>query len=381
MDPAYSWHPGAVCVKPRWAARVDLLPDEALSSWLARAAIANGCDPGAFFASLFREYRDRAAEISRVSGDDRLQVLEREGGVSVDALRRSTLTPVATSVQGQSPRLHGTWPWITTIGLERIRAPSGAAYCPACLRDDARPYLRLQWRFAWHTLCEMHGQPLRDRCPHCRRPPYPDRGTVDLGGLHRCSSCGRHLAVADAPAAADRAPLDLQAQTDRVLIHGATEYWGDDLSAVQWFGLLTTFLRGAQSAMRSPWNPWARALRSLGIERLGSGYGRQLEHIDVQGRARLLGVVASLVRLPRSDLAELWRTAGLGRTNVELPGDLPGHPLQTVMDELPDRTRAGRRPSTRHRLPEPRTRTQVAWKVKKLMEADSPPPGPENDHG
>lgn len=40
MAAAYTWHPGSDGVNPRWAVPVQLLPDEIVSSWLVRAALA-----------------------------------------------------------------------------------------------------------------------------------------------------------------------------------------------------------------------------------------------------------------------------------------------------------------------------------------------------
>ena len=84
-------------------------------------------------------------------------------------------------------------------------------------------------------------------------------------------------------------------------------------------------------------------------------------------RARLLKPVARLVSLSRADLLTLWRTADLSRQNVDtisLPLD---HPLQSLVAELPDRSKSGRRVAKKRRLPEPKSRTQVAWKMKQLL--------------
>lgn len=367
MDPAYTWHPGAVCVKPRWAARVDLLPDERLTSWLARAAIANGCDPGAFRTALWPKVRWDVADLNRGASHERLLGVQREGGVDAHSLRRSTLAPVASIITGSEPATRGTWPWITSVGPRNLSKSSATAFCALCLQDDARPYLRLQWRFAWHTVCPLHEHMLVDLCPRCGRPPHSERGSLESGGVGHCARCHGRLSDVAPTRPVDPACRNLQFQTDRAVAGGGFRYWGGDLSPSAWFGLLNLHLRGVRSAIRMPWNQWARALRDLGLALPRRGVPKQVEHASVAERAGLLKPVARLVSLSRADLLTLWRNADLSRQNVDTISLHADHPLQAIVAELPDRSKSGRRVAKKHRLPEPKSRTQVAWKMKQLL--------------
>lgn len=40
-------------------------------------------------------------------------------------------------------------------------------YCPDCLEEDRRPYVRGAWRLCYWTVCERHRSLLLDRCPAC----------------------------------------------------------------------------------------------------------------------------------------------------------------------------------------------------------------------
>jgi hypothetical protein len=51
------------------------------------------------------------------------------------------------------------------------RAPSSRSYrfavCARCLKDDARPFLRLSWLIGWMSVCPHHGTVLIERCENC----------------------------------------------------------------------------------------------------------------------------------------------------------------------------------------------------------------------
>ena len=51
------------------------------------------------------------------------------------------------------------------------RAPSSRSYrfavCGGCLKDDARPYLRLSWLIGWMAVCPRHSTVLIERCENC----------------------------------------------------------------------------------------------------------------------------------------------------------------------------------------------------------------------
>lgn len=92
-------------------------------------------------------------------------------------------------------------------------------YCPSCLTEDSRPYVRALWRLSYWTVCERHISLLLDRCPKCQsllgRPPnrevMSNLSGVPFGAA--CLQCGHDLRVAPRVTPPDSvlAPL-LQAQ-------------------------------------------------------------------------------------------------------------------------------------------------------------------------
>lgn len=367
MDSTHTWHPGAVCVRPRWAASVDLLPDERLSSWIARAAFANGCDPGALLSTVCPGGRWDGWDVNRTPGQERLRRLAKEGGFGAESLRESTLAPAASLIRGGRPLPRATWAWITAFGANRRGGASASAHCPACLREDVQPYLRVPWRFAWHTICGIHKTALVDGCVHCGQAPQSDHGSVDGGGIAHCAHCGGSLAWCALQSVGTKPFLELQTRADSALATGRCLHWGEERSTFDWFSFMTTLVRGVQSAIRAPWNPWARALHSLAINVPNRGAVFQLEHADLHRRRQILEPVSRMTALSRSDLLALWREAGVSRQNVETRALSPDHFLHSVMLELPDRAKSRRRCAKRRRIPEPRSRTQVALVMKRLL--------------
>ena len=367
MDSTHTWHPGAICVKPRWAARVDLFPDERLSSWIARAAYANGCEPGALLSALWPRGRWDRSDVNRMPGDERLRSVAREGGIDIESLRQSTLAPAASLICGGQPLPRATWAWITAFGANRRGGASASAHCPACLREGIQPYLRVPWRFAWHTVCGIHKSALVDRCAHCGRAPQSDHGPAEGGGIAHCAHGGGSLAPGALESVGPKASLELQNRADLALNTGRCLHWGEERSTFEWFSFMTTLVRGVQSAIRSPWNPWARALHGLDVDVPHRGAVLQLEHADLHGRRHILEPVSRMTALSRNELLALWMEAGVSRQNVEARALSPEHFLHSVILELPDRAKSRRRSATRRRIPEPRSRTQVALVMRRLL--------------
>lgn len=78
------------------------------------------------------------------------------------------------------------------------RAAQSPAYCfaicPACLRSDARPYLRRDWLIGWVAVCAEHGTVLLERCRVCRkRLQFPAFGSRAPFSPERCTRCAGGL--------------------------------------------------------------------------------------------------------------------------------------------------------------------------------------------
>jgi len=175
---------------PRFPLRPPPLPEEALSSWLARVAAAMAVET--------EEVLVAGLDMPPLT-DDQLDVhppltlltrLAARTTVPVEALRAMTVegyVPLLLDRLTPAPDLMPTYTgqyWFF-VHPER-RAPQRSAAlvpwqaggpprrwaCPRCLRDDAPPYRRLYWRLAWMGSCPVHGV-LLDECPGLVWTPTP----------------------------------------------------------------------------------------------------------------------------------------------------------------------------------------------------------------
>jgi hypothetical protein len=181
--------------RDRWPVSVDPRPDELLSSWINRLALANGIAPRSFSGVLGcgdgmwspRLDLQLPGHIAAFLGD-------RSGvpqdAISAMALTGWALTPLLLPRRENTRRQRSTW----------------MQYCPQCFAQDETPYFRRQWRLASRISCFVHGCGLRDRCPACRSGIV----SYDQGQLvpqHFCARCGFDLR--GAPKATVKAAADI----------------------------------------------------------------------------------------------------------------------------------------------------------------------------
>lgn len=145
-----------------WPGRPALLPGEAFSSWFARTAAANGLSPvklyGAALPGAYRYTRD----LDRYVEPHLLDSLAERTGIPKQRLLGGTLARWAGKIFDVDDGL-GKLPWLPVAGGDDGQRSFGQQVCPACLREDAQPYLRASWRVAFVTTCDRHRQQLIDR--------------------------------------------------------------------------------------------------------------------------------------------------------------------------------------------------------------------------
>ena len=168
----------------RWPVSVEPLPDELLSSWLHRLALANGIPPRSFGGVL-----DLGDGMWSPRLDLRLPrhvagLLADQTGVPQEAILTMAMTagalaPLLLPLRDSAHRNRSTW----------------IQYCPRCLAEDEAPYFRRRWRLASSVSCFAHGCGLRDRCPACHAGVAAfDQG--ELAPQHFCARCGFDLRAA-----------------------------------------------------------------------------------------------------------------------------------------------------------------------------------------
>ena len=214
------WHPGAQATNGDWPVPADLLPDETITSWLARCALDQGCAPSVLTGSLWPAWRIWTTDADRGIPADRRGDLERATGMAGEAIEAAALVPIGTRIVGDHPKDQAAWPWISTLGT-RGGPTSGRQYCPKCLGEDATPHYRLRWRMAWpHRWRSSRLEFARNAAGPARRLPNAAREAAAHNApniairSNRPSARGRLIHL---PPAADQA-AGLVERTRRVLV-------------------------------------------------------------------------------------------------------------------------------------------------------------------
>ncbi len=166
----------------RWPVAVAPEPDEQLSSWLHRLALAHGLPPRAFATALELGGGAWSGRLDLAPPAALLDRLARPTGMAAAAIAalslrdfgaRALLLPLRTKV---SPRRSGRWraTWLQA--------------CPCCLAEDEHPYFRRAWRLATTIFCPRHARRLIDRCPSCQHALTPFDQAA-LAPQHVCAHC------------------------------------------------------------------------------------------------------------------------------------------------------------------------------------------------
>lgn len=347
-----------------WSIRVPLRPDESLSSWLARAALLQGCDPLALTGAVWPEWRAWTVDIDRGVSADRLRLLSTASGIRPARFARASLRADAKTVAGRALADAETWPWLLALGSRNRRRHGGQQFCPMCLAEDAQPYFRRRWRFACNVACARHRALLVDQCDPCGTPVTFHRLLAEDEHLACCSGCHGDLRQAGGgPAPSDVTAF--QSMADDVLASGAGVIWDHSVAAAEWFATVRFLVDAIRRASRHRRSRLAASISALGIdlpERAVPVTGLPLEMLSVVDRCTLLGAAYGLMRV---DFAA-W-IAALRRSKVTaatLSGDdqcVP-EPVQAVAASLRS-GRTGARRMARSARATPRSEAAVmgAW--------------------
>ncbi|PAQ04276.1 TniQ family protein (plasmid) [Mesorhizobium mediterraneum] len=171
-------------VRDRWSVSIDPQPDELLSSWLHRLAIANGIAPRPFAGVLGLGDGMGSSRLDHSLTHGVATLLQQQADIATEALSAMTmtgpaLTPLLLPLRENVRPNRSTW----------------TQYCPQCLAGDQAPYFRRHWRLATRISCFVHGRGLRDRCPACRSG-IASFDQTDLMPQHFCARCAFALRTA-----------------------------------------------------------------------------------------------------------------------------------------------------------------------------------------
>ncbi|OHU90833.1 MULTISPECIES: TniQ family protein [Pseudoalteromonas] len=179
------------------------MPDELFSSWVYRAAKANGQNVFSFCHLLLPELNGRYYDIDNSVNEAAIQKLSH-------FLRTPFLNAWTTTLDSYAGLLFSRVTpkakrkaCILQTGITRYSNKRFCLqYCPSCLAER-EPYYRKEWRISFVTVCTKHKCKLHDRCPQCHKPVKPLLNDVGqphkmpyLGDITQCYNCGFRLSEA-----------------------------------------------------------------------------------------------------------------------------------------------------------------------------------------
>ncbi len=249
-------------MKPQWDIHIPLEHDELLSSWLARAALAQGCDPLVLTEKIWDKWRVWTTDVDRIFESVTLMPLSTASGVELVKFKQASLFPLALTITGATPQKNNTWPWILALGVRNTKHRSGLQFCPACLVENKNPYYKKQWRLAWHTTCDQHQCLLLDRCHACKSPIEPHRLFAEDKQINLCATCKVDLSTAKVQNVSVSS-ASFQKMVNEVLVTGYGKYHNQKLSIPDWFQLAEFFLSMLRRELRNQSKLLTNLLNSL----------------------------------------------------------------------------------------------------------------------
>ena len=171
-----------------WIYRPPPLPDELLSSWLARIAYKHRDSLISFCKHEWSSNHFHYHDIDVLAPQKLLKTLSSKTAATEDQVLGTCLkiwkgTLYSTAMLGGKAR------YIMAAGAGNHKCRSaGMQWCPECLASDTIPYWRKTWRLSFVTCCIKHSVILADRCQHCGHGARP-RKRADT----RCWNCWTDL--------------------------------------------------------------------------------------------------------------------------------------------------------------------------------------------
>lgn len=340
MVTPHTWHPGARWLDPKWAIPIELQPDELLSSWLVRAALANGCDPLVLTGNLWPRWRPWTTDIDRYISSRKLVQLSSLSGIPVLAFKQSTLASVLDDFIDTKHLPQGVWPWILSIGARNTRRRLGLQYCPLCLLEDSAAYFRIQWRLSWNTACPKHKTLLLAQCPRCGSFIEPHRLQAEDRKVSVCAKCKYELFKAKPLTTVEEA-LFFQNCIDAVVKGGSGKIWGIEYKTKAWLdsiSYLISFVR--RMGIIAP-SHLARFFQKLDLEPctdipLMPSY--RFESLDAYDRQTIAAHIWSILNLPYSIIEEAFHNERITKQMLCPKGIKVPFFLRHCWENAPDNT-------------------------------------------
>jgi hypothetical protein len=346
-----------------WVRSVAFLPGESISSWMIRAALAQGCDPLTLTGSLWPRWRVWTLDVDRGLDADTLLVAAKVSGIAPSVFEQSGLRIDAEKIAGRQLDGTGTWPWILTLGSRNRKRLAGMQYCPMCLAVDNTPYFRREWRFAWQTACLQHDTRLIERCWSCDVLVTPHRLVAEDGHLARCAWCKADLRLAQRMTI-QYAAKDFQGQAQAVMAASSGSFDGQILSAHRWFELAKFCAGLVRYSVRNDTSCLSAALRYLGVPMASVDspvFITPFEQLPTAQREMLFANVCHLLSFTRYDFIDAFKSAGVSQNSLRAIDRNVPDALSTITDQLAINNRVRQKGTCVALKPKSKRTVKIMW--------------------
>jgi hypothetical protein len=254
----------------------------------------------------------------------------------VDAVTSLSLkSQVGKFLEPFGPRAQPRWWLRARYGHDQ--RPYGPMFCPKCLAQDAVPYFRLAWRFAFVTECVEHHCALLDQCPSCIHPPWPggvgvkDRISSQFDAFNLCWHCGLDLSKISTN--------ESTSNTSSVLLHGLRTGWiavgGQSIPVIEALhalrGICQLFLRKrARLVIAASAGKWAALTDQLSDEATRT---LSVDHLCIYDRVLLVPAAWQILSGWPLSFLEFAEQTGISRTHFNCTVDLQPAWMNRVIDD------------------------------------------------
>lgn len=163
---------------------------EILSSWLVRLAGRSGYTAQDIARLWLGDPWLWSKDIDLFPNKSRLSAFSSQFGFNLERILGATL------LHRDNARAGGLVRGVLSMHMRRQGTAAGLMFCPSCLKDDAEPHFRANWRLATTMICARHLLWLIDACPRCQSRILPH--LAPIGRLATCWNCYFDLRLASA---------------------------------------------------------------------------------------------------------------------------------------------------------------------------------------
>lgn len=294
--------------------RTPLYPNESISSWLIRAALDCGTEPIIFTGFYWGKWRLWTYDLDRGFEPIVPQIYEDIKALSLNHqvnLASHSLYSVLKLINGENTLIKGQAKWVISRGSRNRTFRVGQSYCPCCLEET--PYLRNEWRFAWHFGCLKHQVLFESKCLCCGEMYQPHLLSAEKRQLNYCHQCGEKLQVITTPL--NEVEIATMETLDNVFTTNSGECFGKRIDAQVYFTILRYFINLIRraAAVKST-HAFARFVEECGIPQekiYQTKTALALEQLPVEERKNLLVNAIKILNLSSKDFIQAIQQSGI----------------------------------------------------------------------